>query len=250
MSRLAPALVMLCVLGAWSLAAARLPPVLVPSPVEVLLALSGQAPRLGQAAAVTAVSALGGLCVAFAVGMAGAIGFVRFRWLELAFYPYALALQTVPIVAIAPLLVVWLGYGPPVAVSTAAIASFFPILTSANVGLRAAEAEQLELLRLYGASRWQELWLLRLPGSLPYLFAGLRTAAGLGVIGAIVGELVGSNGAPLCLGYLVLHSARTADTPTTFAAITVATALSAILFGAVRWTERRVIGAWHAGGQR
>lgn len=250
MNRLAPGLVMVLALALWALAATRLPAVLLPSPGEVALALAHNLPKLGEAALTTALSALVGLGLAFGIGMSGAVSFVRFRGLELALYPYALALQTVPIVAIAPLLVVWLGYGPPVAVSTAAIASFFPILSSANMGLRSADADQLELLRLYGATRWQELWSLRLPGSLPYLFSGLRTAVGLAVIGAIVGEFVGSNGAPVCLGYVVLQSARGADTPTTFAAIFLATALSGLLFVAVRATERRVIGSWHAGGQR
>ena len=169
--------------------------------------------------------------------------------MEIALYPYALLLQTVPIVAIAPLLVVWLGYGLPVATVTAAIVAFFPLLTSANLGLRSASSAQVELLQLYGASWTQTLWKLRLPAALPFIFGGLRTAVGLAVIGAVVGEFVGSTGTPACLGYLVLQSARSADTGLTFATIGVTALLALVLFGAVRLAERHMIGSWH-GEQR
>lgn len=233
----------------WALAALWWPPVLVPSPWEVARTAGVEAPRLALATWGTAQAALAGLALASLGGGLGAVLFLRSRVLEAALAPYALLLQTVPIVAIAPLLVVWLGYGAPVAVATAAIVSFFPILTSATAGLRATPPEQVELLRLYGASWGQQLRLLRLPGALPWLFTGLRTATGLAVIGAIVGEFVGSNGAPPTLGYLVLMSTRSARTDLSFAAIGASTALALTLYGAVRLVERRAIGPWHPGGE-
>ncbi|MCB9759199.1 MAG: ABC transporter permease subunit [Alphaproteobacteria bacterium] len=248
--RLLPALAAAAFLALWALGARSMPPALLPSPLEVLGALARPESRLVEATATTAAAAILGLGLAFSAGLSGAVLFLRSRGLELALQPYALLLQTVPIIAIAPLLVIWLGYGLPVAVATAAIVSFFPILTSASVGLKAVDPAQVDLVRLYGATWWQELRLLRLPSSLPYLFAGLRTAVGLSVIGAIVGEFVGSNGQPVTLGFLVLRSARSAQTEVTFAAILASTALALTLFGMVRLVEARVIGPWHAGGER
>ena len=249
MSRLLPLAAAALLLLAWWGLSLKYPPVLLPSPLEVLTeGWSGRA-KLLEATWNTALSSAGGLLIAGAFGMSGGILFLRSRWLEAALYPYALLVQTVPIVAIAPLLVVWLGYGAPVAVTTAAIVAFFPILTAANVGLRGVSEEQVELLTLYGASWWQQLIKLRLPASLPYLFSGLRTAVGLSVIGAIIGEFVGSNGAPPTLGYLVLQSSRSAQTGTTFAAIFFATALALAAFGAVRLAESRLIDPWHGDSQ-
>ncbi len=243
--RLLPLAAAILLLAGWWALSLRLPPVLLPGPAEVAAEAWSGRERLLQAGANTALSSLIGLCIAGAAGLGGGVLFLRSRWLEAALYPYAILIQTVPVVAIAPLLVVWLGYGSPVAVSTAAIVSFFPVLTAANLGLRSAAPEQLELLALYGASWWQLLLKLRLPASLPFLFSGLRTAVGLSVIGAIVGEFVGSNGAPVTLGYLVLQSARSARTGMTFAAIGCATALALAAFTAVRLAESRLIGRWH-----
>lgn len=244
----APAFALLLFFVVWGAIAARTPAVLLPSPLEVAEAAWKEREALLQATLTTGRAALLGLALATFFGLLGGVIFTRSRLLEAAFYPYALLIQTTPIVAIAPLLVVWLGYGLPVAIATAAIASFFPVLTAADVGLRSTEPEQLELLELYGAGFWQTLWKLRFPAALPYLFAGLRTAGGLSVIGGIVGEFVGSNGLPPSLGYLVLRAARTAETELSLAAVLSASALSLAVYGAVRLGERWVIGRWHAGG--
>ncbi len=236
MRRLLPALVALAFLGGWALASTRINPVLLPSPLEVGHTLLTEG-RIWRATATTAMASVGGLAIASVVALSLSVAFLRSRWLELALYPYALLLQTVPIVAIAPLLLVWLGYGTPVAVTSAAIVSFFPILTAGNVGLRAVEPAQVELLELYGASWWQQLIKLRVPASLPHLFAGYRTAVGLSVIGAIVGEFVASNGLPVSLGYVVLSSARSAQTGQTFGAVVASTLLALLLFGLVRGLE-------------
>ncbi len=247
MRRALPLAVALLLLLAWSLASRSISPLLLPGPGAVLAALGEHGHRLLEATWTTASSSLLGLALASIFGLGGAALFLRSRWVELALYPYALLLQTLPIVAIAPLLVVWLGYGRPVAVVTAAIVSFFPVLTAGNLGLRATDPAQVELLRLHGATWWQELRILRLPASLPYLFAGYRTAVGLSVIGAIVGEFVGSNGLPPSLGNLVLRSAGSADTALTFAAVGASTLLALLLFGGLRVLEHLSIGRWHGG---
>jgi len=231
--------------GAWALLASQLNPVLLPGPLAVLQAAWDTREGLLEATVVTGLSALVGLLLAVVLGMLGATLFQLSRWVELALTPYALLVQTVPIVAVAPLLVVWLGYGPPVAVASAAIVSFFPVLTSANLGLAASSTEQRELFAITGASPLQTLLKLRLPMALPYLFGALRTAGGLAVIGAIVGEFVGANGTPRSLGYLVQAAARGAHTDRSFAAILAAAALALGIFGAIRALEHRAIGRWH-----
>ncbi|MED5369849.1 MAG: ABC transporter permease [Myxococcota bacterium] len=245
MRALLPAVVaVLMVLGWWALSLTQ-PEILLPGPGAVLSAMWASKAQLAQATWQTTRASLVGLLLGSGVGIAGAVLFLRSRWLERALYPYALFLQTLPIIAIAPLLVVWLGYGQPVAVTTAAIVSFFPILSSANAGLRSPERSELELMRLYGATWTQTLLKLRVPRALPTLLAGYRSAVGLSVIGAIVGEFVGSNGLPPSLGFLVLSSARSADTALTFGAVFCSAALAGVLFLAVRGVEKLAIGRWH-----
>lgn len=247
-ARLPAVLAALLLLAGWALVASRTSPLLLPGPLAVLRAGWTAREALVEATLHTGLSAVAGLALATGLGVAGAVAFHLSRTLELALYPYALLLQTLPIVAIAPLLVVWLDYGSPVAVASAALVAFFPVLTAGHLGLRAASAEQVELFRLHGATAWQELVLLRLPASLPTWFAGLRSAGGLAVIGAVVGEFVGSNGVPRSLGYQVIYAARTAEPALSFAAIGCASALSLGLFVVVRLGERRFIGRWHAAG--
>lgn len=186
MSRLLPLLTAVVAVAFWWALSTQYAPAILPSPAEVAQVSWDKAASLAEATAYTAAASLAGLLAAGLAGVGGAMLFQRSRLLEAALYPYAVLVQTIPIVAIAPLLVVWLGYGLPPAIASAAIVAFFPVLTAANLGLRSASAEQVELFRLYGASWWQSLTLLRLPGALPFLFSGLRTAAGLSVIGAIV----------------------------------------------------------------
>lgn len=245
MSRALPLLVALLILAAWWAFSLTQPEILLPGPAQVLDAAWTGRTRLLEALLYTALSSLGGLAIATGIGLGGAALFLRFGWLERALYPYALFLQTVPIIAIAPLLVVWLGYGVSVAVTTATIVCFFPILTSANAGLSSPSRSEVELLQLYGASWTQTLTKLRLPRALPTVLAGYRSAVGLSVIGAIVGEFVGATGDPVSLGYLVISSSRSADTATTFAAVFASAALAGSLFAIVRAIEKRAIGAWH-----
>ena len=245
-----PWLTALLIVTAWGLLSLRYPTVLLPSPAEVFSATWSARTDLVTATLWTSAAALGGLGIAGITGFIGAVAFQRARWLETALYPWALLIQTVPIVAIAPLLVIWLGYGLGVAIASAAIVSFFPILTATHSGLKAAPPEQVELFHLYRAGWWPTLRHLRIPGALPFVFTGLRTAGGLAVIGAIVGEFVGSNGSPSSLGYLVLRSARSADTDLTFGAVACTTILALSVFGFVKAIEHRMIGHWHGEPQQ
>jgi NitT/TauT family transport system permease protein len=232
-------------LGAWSLLAAHVGPLLLAGPLDVVHTGWVERARLGEATLRTAVSAIGGLGAATALGLGLAIGAWWSGAVRAALLPYTVVLQVVPIIAIAPLLVIWLGYGTGVALATAVIAAFYPVYSAAVTGLAAPPVDLVDLLRLYGASRARELWLLRLPAALPALFSGLRSAAGLAVIGAIVGEFVGSNGFPPTLGYLVVYSARSARPDLCFAAIGGAAVLALSLHAGLRQVEVRAIGRWY-----
>lgn len=230
---------------AWTVVAARAGPLLLPAPDAVLRALFVERARLSGATAQTGLAAGTGLLVASLAAVTAAVAAWANRALAQALLPYTTLLQVVPIVAIAPLLVVWLGYGPPVAMTTAAIAAFYPVYSAASTGLRAPTSDWVDLLRLYGASPLGTLWDLRLPAALPALFSGLRTAAGLSVIGAIVGEFVGSNGIPPALGQVVVASARSARMDVCFAAIVAAGLLALGLHAGLRLAEQRLIGRWY-----
>lgn len=235
------------VLGAagWWLVALDAGPLLVPTPTEVALATAAHAERLLVASMHTAVATLLGLLAATALGLAAAVAGWWSRPLALGLLPYTVAVQIVPIVAVAPLLVVWLGYGTAVAAGTAAIAAFYPVYAAAQAGLLAPSAELVDLFTLYRVPRHVELWRLRLPASLPTLFSGLRSAAGLAVIGAIVGEFVGSNGLPPTLGYLVVFSSRSANLALCFAAVAAAGALALFLHGALALLHRLTVARWY-----
>ena len=246
MSRALPVAGVMLAIVVWALAAHAAGPLLLASPGAVAGALWTERVRLLGAAGQTTLAALSGLTLAVAVGLATSIASFSSRIAGALLNPWLLALQVVPIVAVAPLLVVWLGYGLPVAATTAFIASVYPLHAAGRTGLLAPSQDQIDVLRLYGATRWQVTRDLRLKAAWPALFAGLRIAAGLAVIGAIIGEFVGSNGVPPTLGQLVVYSARSARTDLCFAAITLAGALAACLQGAIGVLERASIGRWYA----
>jgi NitT/TauT family transport system permease protein len=229
----------------WQLAATRAGPILLAGPVEVARALATDHARLATATLQTGLSATGGLVLAAVLGVTLAVAAWWSRALRAAVLPYTVLMQVVPIVAIAPLLVVWLGYGRGVAFTTAVLAAFHPVYSAMGTGLVSPARELVDLFALLRAGRGQELRLLRLPAALPSLFGGLRSAAGLSVIGAVVGEFVASNGQPPTLGHLVLSSARSARPDLCFAAITCAAALAIVQGVVLRALERRAIGRWY-----
>jgi NitT/TauT family transport system permease protein len=153
-------------------------------------------------------------------------------------YPYLVALQTLPKVAIAPLFIIWFGYGLASKVVIAALVCFFPILVSVVAGFHATDRDQLEMMKAFGATEWQTLMRLRVPSALVLIFAGLEIAAVLAVIGAIVGEFVG---AQVGLGYLIVALNFTLDVPGVFAVLIVLSAIGLAMHGAMRFAARRYI---------
>lgn len=218
------------------------PSFLLPSPSQVATALWTDSAEFLEAARSTAFCAASGLALSFAVGVASALALSFSSFARRAFYPYAVFFQTVPIIAIAPLLVIWFGFGQPTVIASSFIVSLFPVVASSLLGLESTDPALLDLFRLYGASRSASLWKLRLPFAAPQIFSGLRIASGLAVIGAIVGEFVGGGG----LG-AVVDSARTQQrVDKVFAAVLVSSALGLALVASVDLIARRSLRRWHA----
>ncbi len=243
-----PLAALLVLLAIWELLVRLLsvPVYLLPPPSAIARAGASNASDLVLAASVTARAALYGFLLSAAFGTLAAIVLGASRVLERALYPYTVFLQTVPIVAIAPLLVLWFGAGMRAVTISAFIVSVFPVIAGGLAGMRSVEPPLRDLFRLYGASRLATLGKLELPAALPSLVTGLRVAAGLAVIGAIVGEFVaGFSESSAGLGILILSSYRQLRTDLLFAAVLLASMLGLLLFGSVNLTGYLLLRRWH-----
>jgi len=208
-----------------------LPPYLLPDPWTVLGVLVDDWPQIATASLLTGAAALGGFFLSLVVGCLCGLAFARFSYLEKAFFPYAVFFQTVPVVAVAPLVILWVGHGFWGVVTVAFIISLFPIISGATLGLTRIPPQQIELFRLYGASPSQTLLKLQIPNALGQLLAGARVSSGLCVIGAIVGEFsAGFGTGHYGLGYLILFSSGQLKTPLLLASILASTFLGFVLF--------------------
>ena len=236
-SRVVPPLAtFVVVVAAWELAVRALdvPRFLVPPPSAVLAALITDLAVLAGSTVTTARGALFGFFLSATVGTGAGLVLSLSKTLERSLYPYALFLQTVPIVAIAPLLVLWFGPGLRAVAVSAFIVSVFPVIANTLSGLRSVDPRLKDLFRLYGASRFATLFKLDLPFALPSMATGLRVASGLAVIGAIVGEFVaGFAEGRAGLGITVLAAYRQLRTDLLFAAVMLASLLGLALFAAV-----------------
>jgi NitT/TauT family transport system permease protein len=224
------------VVAAWQAIAAtgRLPPFLLPSPLAVADAAWQARESLAAATLRTGQGALLGFALSLTLGAAFALLFSQSRLIRAAMYPYAIFLQTVPVVAVAPLIILWFGYGFASILVVTVIISLFPIITNGTEGLTAIDRAHLELFEANNASRWQLLWKLRVPNSVPYFVTGARVSSGLSVIGAIVGELfvgMGTRGAGL--GQMIYITQGQLKTALLFAAIIASTLLGLVIFVAV-----------------
>lgn len=188
--------------------------------------------------AVTATEAIGGFLIGSVIGVFLAAIIVLFPLAERIIYPYVVALQTVPKVAIAPLFVVWFGFGMASKLIVVVLVSLFPVLVNMVAGLRAIDQDRLDLLGALSASKWQIFWHLRFPNSLPFLFAGLNTAVVLSVIGAIVGEFVGSSKG---IGFRILQANYALDIAGVFSLFAVLSMLGLSMYGTLRFIESKVV---------
>ncbi|WP_309122218.1 ABC transporter permease [Paenibacillus sp.] len=212
-----------------------IPVYLLPAPSSVVSSMDA---NLASHMTVTLLEALVGFLIANVLGLLTAVIFVHSKPIEKGAFPLAIALKTTPLVALAPLLVVWMGTGYSSKVVASMLICFFPILVNSVKGLKAIEHEAWELFSTYKGSKWDMFWKLRLPTSLPYVLSALKISSSLAIVGAIVGEFVGANKG---LGYVVLVSSYHMDTPVMFSAIIASAACGLALFWAIAWLEKKVI---------
>jgi NitT/TauT family transport system permease protein len=218
----APALFAVLALVLWDIGVrvSGVPSYLLPGPVDVARAFLADPATLLLSLLSTLSVTFVALLVAALVGVVLALGIVASRLLAAAIQPWAVILQVTPIVAIAPLIIVWVGNPFAALVVCATIVAFFPVFSNTATGLAAAPAELVDLFRLYGAGRMRTLWLLRLPAALPYFLAGLRISGGLALVGAVVAEFVaGSGGFASGLAYRILEAGYRLQVPRMFAAL-------------------------------
>src|SRR6266487_1880414 len=244
-----PALVLtLALLALWELyvRADHVSVQLLPSPTAIVQALFNNWSIIYDNTLQTLLETVLGLTLAAVLGLLLAITLDISSWVRRAVYPVLITSQTIPIIALAPLLLIWIGYDIRPKLIVVTLYCFFPIAIASADGLASAEPELLNLLRSMRASRWQILWLVRLPGAMPAFFSGLRIAAAYSVIGAIVGEYVGAEKG---LGIFMENSANSHALDLVFAAIVVTALLSLALFALVSLAERLTI-PWYHGSRR
>ncbi|WP_149537050.1 ABC transporter permease [Siccirubricoccus phaeus] len=218
-----------------------IPEYLLPSPIAVAQKIAEDAPLFWRHTKATAAVVLLGFLVSAVLGIGLALAVVLNRTLERMLMPLIVGSQTIPKVAIAPLFVVWLGFGLPPKVAVTFLISFFPVVVASVTGLKAVEADMLDLVRSMGAGAVKSILKVRIPTALPQIFAGLKIAICSAVVGAIVAEFVGSD---VGLGYLLLTSTATLDGPLVWSALLILVAMGIALFVAVVQLERLVI-PWH-----
>ncbi|WP_315874789.1 ABC transporter permease [Thermocoleostomius sinensis] len=252
---LAPIIVGLLVLIGWEVAVrlTNTPPYILPGPLLVLQTLIRDWGDLFPSLLITLQITIVAFIAAVVSGLLIAIVFTQSKWIERSFFPYAVILQTTPIVAIAPLIILWVRQFVPGEQSTfislvicAWIVAFFPILSNTTLGLHSADHNLINLFQLYQASRWQTLLYLRLPSALPYFLGGLRISGGLALIGAVVAEFVaGTGGTRSGIAYQILISSFNLQIPRMFAALFMTTLLGVMIFVALTVFSDLLLRHWH-----
>ena len=228
----------------WQLAIVvfRIPPYLIPAPLAVVGQLFAEGPHLLRETAFTTYAALGGFALSIAFGIPMALLIAYSRTIESFVYPLLVFSQSVPKVAIAPLFVVWFGFGIVPKIIVAFLLGFFPVVVSTVVGFKSVDRDMLDLARSMKASKLQIFMRISLPQALPSIFAGLKVSVTLAVVGAVVGEFVGSNSG---IGYVLQIANGNFDLPLMFAALTILSLVGVVLFALVDLVERFMI-PWHA----
>jgi NitT/TauT family transport system permease protein len=222
-----------------------IPPYVLPGPGAVFATLIGDWPVLSQSLLTTLQTTLEGFVAAGFGGVALALLFNQSKWLEYSLFPYAVILQVTPVIAIAPLLLIYLPQQTAVIVC-AWIVAFFPVLSNTTLGLNSVDRNLAGLFQLYGASRMQTLRYLKLPSALPFILGGLRIAGGLSLIGAVVAEIAaGAAGAGSGLAYRIAESGYRLNIPRMFAALLLLSAAGIVIYGLLALTSHLVLRRWH-----
>lgn len=223
----------------------EIPPYVLPGPGLVLQTLIKDWLLLSQSLLVTLVTTLEGFLAAAIVGIALALAFSQSKWLENSFFPFAIVLQVTPVIAIAPILLIYLPQHVAVVVC-AWIVAFFPVLSNTMLGLNSVDRGLAGLFELYGASRWQRLRYLRLPAALPYIMGGLRISGGLSLIGAVVAEIAaGAAGSGSGLAYRIAESGYRLNIPRMFAALLLLSVAGIVIYIVLAVASHFVLRRWH-----
>ncbi len=244
---LLPIVVLAAGIAAWDLVVriGDIPPYVLPGPGAVLSTLIADWSILSQSLLTTLWTTLEGFVAAAVGGIALALLFNQSKWLEYSLLPYAIILQVTPVIAIAPLLLIYLPQQTAVIVC-AWIVAFFPVLSNTTLGLNSVDRNLAGLFQLYGASRAQTLRYLKLPAALPYILGGLRIAGGLSLIGAVVAEIAaGSAGAGSGLAYRIAESSYRLNIPRMFAALLLLSAAGIVIYMLLALTSYLVLRRWH-----
>lgn len=242
-----PVLVLLLVVLVWQAVVQlfALPDYVLPGPGVVLATLVADGALLWKSLLVTLATTVEGFALAAIGGVVLAIVFSLSRAIEFSLYPYAVILQVTPVVAIAPLLLIYLPQ-PLAVLACAWIVAFFPVLANTMLGLASVDHNLIALFELYKASRWQTLWRLKLPSALPQMLAGLRIAGGLSLIGAVVAEIAaGSAGAGSGLAYRIAESGYRLNIPRMFAALLLLSVAGVVIFFALSAISYLILRRWH-----
>ena len=241
---LRPFIFMACLIVFWDVAIRilKIPPYQIPAPKDVILTLWQEWPMLLREAWPTTVATIWGFLLSAAFGIPMAMLIAGSRTVESYVYPLLVFSQSIPKIAIAPLFVVWFGFGMVPKVLSAFMLGFFPVVVSAVQGFKSVEPDMLDLARAMEARRWQIFRMVSLPHAMPSIFAGLKVSITLAVVGAVVGEFVGSN---YGIGFVLQRSIGNFELPTMFAALVVLSLIGVVLFWVLDVIERLAV-PWHA----
>ncbi|WP_074301646.1 MULTISPECIES: ABC transporter permease [Paraburkholderia] len=224
----------------------KVPSYLVPAPSAILGQLIQDAPLLFGSLLETLKITLLAFALATVLGVIIALLFVQSPLIEASLFPYAILLQVTPVVAIAPLIIIWVKDMTAALVLCATLVALFPIISNTALGLRSVNPGLINLFRINHATRWQTLVRLRIPSALPYFFGGLRISSGLSLIGAVVAEFVaGTGGSGAGLAYQILQAGFQLNIPRLFAALLLITVTGVVLFGITVWVSRIGLRGWH-----
>lgn len=244
-----PLLVAAIVLGGWEwiVAARQIPPYILPAPSAIARAFVENFGSLMEALLSTLLITIEGFLGAGLGALILGVLFSQSRLAERSLYPYAVIMQVTPVVAIAPLLLIWIGFDH-INLALALLAgliAFFPILTSTTLGLKSADTNLTDLARLYGASRWQQLARVQLPSALPYLLNGLKTGGVIALIGEVTAEFAAGSGTATGLAWRITESGNRLEIATMFAALALLSLLGVAVFAALSLLEWALLRRWH-----
>jgi NitT/TauT family transport system permease protein len=244
-----PLVLGIAVLGAWEILvrAYEVPQFVLPAPSAIWNALISDFPSLMASLWTTLRITVLAFVLAAVSGIALAILFSQSRFIEMMLYPYAVVLQVTPVVAIAPLIIIWVGFERiNVALLILAwIVAFFPILANTTLGLRSVDHNLIDLFRLHGASKSQILWRLKLPSALPYMLSGLKTSGGLALIGTVVAEYGAGSGTATGLAWRIIEAGNRLQIPRMFAALILLAVLGITIFYGLALLEYLALRKWH-----